>query len=237
MNSNNLQNEDADPWDSTLAGSGSMPLHDRSPPELRESVLSEEPEPELDAVSSAEQNLSSSTHSHQLSIPSIIHTPATPPANQGHISFKEPSFQKLILMETYKVLFPSLHEFKSKSVLGQIASVFAALAIFLLTLTLPVVVTPYELAQDKPEKSPQSLQDPHRILQHTLLSLDEDDEERVRLAEEEVEKELHPDTVKFNKWLTSVQCIFGPLFCVAVLFRTCILSLHHALNCMSLRWH
>lgn len=219
MNSNTFVDEATDPWDRALAGSASsMPLHDRSPPDLRESMILED-DGEHNVVTPNEQSLTASMHSHESSVPSDFQTSATTSKHHGHALFIHSYRLKSILKETYKTLFPSLHEFLSKSVLGQIASVFAAPAILLLTLTLPVVVTPYERAHENETKShTQAQHDPTRVSQHTLVELGEDDSERVMMAEDEVERELHPDTVKFNKWLTAAQCVFGPIFCVAVLF-------------------
>lgn len=39
--------------------------------------------------------------------------------------------------------------------------------------------------------------------------------ERVLIAEEEIEEDHE---LAYNKWLTAAQCVFGPLFCVQVLF-------------------
>jgi sodium/potassium/calcium exchanger 6 len=105
-------------------------------------------------------------------------------------------------------LFPSLHSFRSKTVLGQIASVFAAPAVMLLTLTLPVVVTPYQSTHHPREKTPGE--------EGNLIDFEEEGIERILIAEEEVEEELHGMT--YSKWLTAAQCTFGPLFCAMVLF-------------------
>ena len=78
----------------------------------------------------------------------------------------------------------------------------------LLTLTLPVVVTPYESAHTPREKMLGS--DPN------LIDFEEEGVERVLIAEEEVQEDMHG--MGFNKWLTAAQCTFGPLFCVGVLF-------------------
>jgi sodium/potassium/calcium exchanger 6 len=115
----------------------------------------------------------------------------------------------------YHTLFPSLHRFRSKTVLGQIASVFAAPAVMLLTLTLPVVVTPYESAHHSREKTPGEEQG-------NLIDFEEEGIERILIAEEEVEEEMHG--MAYNKWLTAAQCLFGPLFCAAVLFGMCTFS-------------
>lgn len=105
-------------------------------------------------------------------------------------------------------LLPSLHHFKNQSILAQIASIFAAPAVMLLTLTLPVVVTRYESATTSREKMFSG--------DGRLVDFEEEGEERVLIAEEEVLEDMH--AMSFNKWLMSVQCAIAPVFCVAVLF-------------------
>jgi sodium/potassium/calcium exchanger 6 len=103
-----------------------------------------------------------------------------------------------------------MHEFKTKSLLGKVAAVFAAPAVFALTITLPVVVRPYDSFGDRYEKAPST--------GNTLTTFEEAGIERTLAAEEVVLGEMHE--LKFNKWLMAVQCVFGPLFCTAVLFST-----------------
>jgi sodium/potassium/calcium exchanger 6 len=108
-----------------------------------------------------------------------------------------------------------MHEFKTKSLLGKFAAVFAAPAVFALTITLPVVVRPYDSLGRRYEKDPSTV--------NTLTTFEEDGIERTLIAEEVVLEEMHE--LKFNKWLMAVQCAFGPLFCTAVLFSTSIYQL------------
>jgi sodium/potassium/calcium exchanger 6 len=102
-----------------------------------------------------------------------------------------------------------MHEFKTKSLLGKVAAVFAAPAVFALTITLPVVVRPYDSLGDRYEKAP-----------NTINVFEEDGIERTLVAEDVVLGEMHE--LRFNKWLMAVQCALGPLFCTAVLFSTSI---------------
>jgi hypothetical protein len=51
-----------------------------------------------------------------------------------------------------------------------------------------------------------------------LIEFEEEGMERVLIAEEQVEEEMHHQPLEYNKWLLATQCIFGPLFCVVVLF-------------------
>jgi sodium/potassium/calcium exchanger 6 len=86
--------------------------------------------------------------------------------------------------------------------------------VFLLTITLPVVVRPFDSLGSRHEKAPSVV--------HTLSTIDENDVERTLIAEEEVLAEMHE--LQFNKWLVAVQCAFGPLFCAAVFFSTLIVT-------------
>jgi len=113
---------------------------------------------------------------------------------------------RLALKRMCHVLFPTMHEFKTKSLLGKVAAVFAAPAVFALTITLPVVVEPYDSLGDRYEKAPS-----------TINVFEEDGIERTLVAEDVVLGEMHE--LRFNKWLMAVQCAFGPLFCTAVLFK------------------
>lgn len=195
-----------DPWDAALG----VPLNERPPPHLMITpALSEEPEDEDTAY--RDEPLSRSRTS---SMPSIMHTPASPTVSDGdtesHNYAPETRRQRTlyVLGRIYHTLFPSLHRFRRQSILGQIASVFAAPAVMLLTLTLPVVVTPYDHNHHPPEKTMSS--------DTNLIDFEEEGIERVLVAEEEVQEDMHG--IVFNKWLTAAQCICGPLFCVGVLF-------------------
>jgi sodium/potassium/calcium exchanger 6 len=53
----------------------------------------------------------------------------------------------------------------------------------------------------------------------------EDDVERARRGEEDVLEELH-DHLRFHKWLTAAQCVFGPVFVAKVLFGECAVPLY-----------
>lgn len=94
--------------------------------------------------------------------------------------------------------------------MGKVVSVFAAPAVMALTLTLPVVVTPYIGSQDPFEKP--------NARDSRLIDFEEEgvEIERALIAEEEVEEDMHE--LKFNKWLMAVQCALGPLFCTGILF-------------------
>ncbi|KAF8896403.1 Sodium/calcium exchanger protein-domain-containing protein [Infundibulicybe gibba] len=148
-------------------------------------------------------------------IPSILHTPASPTVSNGdteshtYIPLTRKQHIIHILKRINHVLFPSLHEFQSKSVLGQIASVFATPAILLLTITLPVVVTPYETSTAAREKI--------HVAEGRLVEFEEEGVERALVAEQGLQDDLYE--MSFNKWLMAVQCTLGPLFCVAVLFH------------------
>ncbi|KAJ7284942.1 Sodium/calcium exchanger protein-domain-containing protein [Mycena rebaudengoi] len=192
---------EVDPWDAALG----VPLDERTRPRL---VVTEEPE------GISEGSTAGIDHSRGNSVPSISRTPASPTVSDVDTesqNYQPPTRRQRVLYvvgNIYRTLFPSLHHFRSKTVLGQIASVFAAPAVMLLTLTLPVVVTPYESRHHSHEKTPGQ--------EDNLIDFEEEGVERILIAEEEVEEEMHG--MPFNKWLTAVQCICGPLFCAAVLF-------------------
>jgi sodium/potassium/calcium exchanger 6 len=57
-----------------------------------------------------------------------------------------------------------------------------------------------------------------------LIEFEEEGTERVLIAEEEVEEEMHHQPLEYNKWLMATQCIFGSLFCVVVLFGESIVT-------------
>ena len=110
------------------------------------------------------------------------------------------------------VLFPTLHGFYTKTLIGKAAAVLAAPAVFALTITLPVVVRPYVSARYRHEKD--------MNVNDTLVPFEEDGIERALIAEEVVQEEIHE--LHFNKWLMMIQCVLGSLFCAAVLFSMSI---------------
>jgi len=145
-------------------------------------------------------------------IPEISHTPASPRSDtNGDVAHHEVTARRqtvrLAVKHMCHIFFPTMHEFKTKSLLGKVAAVFATPAVFALTITLPVVVRPYHSPGDRYEKAPS-----------TTNIFEEDGIERTLVAEDVVLGEMHE--LKFNKWLMAVQCAFGPLFCTAVLFST-----------------
>ncbi|KAL7279317.1 hypothetical protein ACG7TL_007158 [Trametes sanguinea] len=183
-----------DPWDAALG----VPLNDCSPPAIVVPTISEEP-----------HNVGEHTP-----LPSISHTPASPISETDSESqtFVAPTRGQRLwgtLAHVGHILFPTLHNFGGKSFLGKIAAVFAAPAVMMLTLTLPVVVTSYEdmnASEKRKSRSPD---------QGPLVDFEEEGVERALIAEEEVEEEMHE--MVFTKWLLAVQCCLGPLFCGVVL--------------------
>ncbi|KAG2076712.1 hypothetical protein BDR04DRAFT_1089900 [Suillus decipiens] len=203
------------PWETTLGG---LPLNERSPRLLVNDVISEGHE--LSQSSSAfdvHARTSAST------IPSILHTPASPTDSASTTTtevepYVPPSkFERAwrVLKKTYYILFPALHHFREKNALGKLASLLAAPAVMALTLTLPVVVVPYDCngsASEKVHKRHHSAGEDGR-----LMDFEEDGIERALIAEEVMQPDLHE--VEFNKWLMAAQCVLGPLFCLGVLFH------------------
>ena len=149
-------------------------------------------------------------------LPYIMRTPASPSLGTSEAGSEEqlyvpPSKQQRvwsIFRQTLHTLFPSLSNFRQQSLLSKIACILAAPAVLCLTLTLPVVVTPYGNDPTSPEKMLTGGD-------AGLVDFEEEGQERVLIAEEEMEENIHQ--LKFNRWLMAVQCVCGPLFCVAVL--------------------
>lgn len=192
----------------TSDASSDVPLSDRSPLP-RASHLAPDQGPSL-----PESPLILINSDTEPRIPEISHTPASPRSDDsGDIAHYEVATRRqtvhLALERMCHILFPTMHEFKTKSLLGKVAAVFAAPAVFALTITLPVVVRPYDSLGDRYEKAP-----------NTINVFEEDGIERTLVAEDVVLGEMHE--LRFNKWLMAVQCALGPLFCTAVLFSTSI---------------
>lgn len=126
-----------------------------------------------------------------------------------------------------------------------IASVLAAPAVLALTVTLPVHVTPHGMSGSDEKAAAVAAATAHGFggggggvmegsapLQGIpgtapvferpdtrLVDFEEEGIERVLIAEDEVEAEMHPHTLKFNKWLMAAQLVLGPLFCATVLLH------------------
>ncbi|KAK7033131.1 Sodium/calcium exchanger protein-domain-containing protein [Favolaschia claudopus] len=201
------QRIEIDPWDAALG----VPLDERTHPQLVITpAVSEEPEP-LDGSTIGSRRLSPID-----GVPGASRAPTSPTVSDGDTesqNFQPPTRRQRFMHiagSVYHRLFPSLHNFRDKSVLGQIASVFAAPAVLLLTLTLPVVTSPYESSHHTHEKTPGEAPN--------LVDFEEEGIERILIAEEEVEEEMHG--TMYSKWLTAAQFTFGPLFCATVLFGT-----------------
>jgi hypothetical protein len=113
----------------------------------------------------------------------------------------------------YITLFPTLHEFSTKTWLGKVVAVIAVPAVFCLTVTLPVVdmgtatfeaetkahsvaATPATVRSSVPNGAPQ-------IIAPKSPSVDSVPVARV-----------------WNRWLAGVQCILAPVFLTFILFRT-----------------
>jgi sodium/potassium/calcium exchanger 6 len=208
---------ESDPWDATLE----MHLDERSPRLLVNDFIPEGHEP-------SQSTSAVDTQAHTpITVPSISHTPASPSDTASTTtteveSHAVPSKRQRIwrvLKQIYHILLPALHHFKEKNALGKVASLLAAPAVMALTLTLPVVVVPYDSNGSATEKL-------HKHHHHNagedgrLVDFEEEGIERALIAEDVVQQDLHE--IEFNKWLMAAQCVLGPLFCVGVLFRACI---------------
>ncbi|KAH7341769.1 Sodium/calcium exchanger protein-domain-containing protein [Rhizoctonia solani] len=117
---------------------------------------------------------------------------------------------KRILRQVMHTLFPSLVDLPSRPWVWKIVAVCSAPAIFVLTLTLPVVVNDHESDLNSGEGA-------ERPVTPLLIDYDESDVED-EMMQARMEAEEHVHDVHFNKWLTAVQCALSPVFCVSVLF-------------------
>ena len=179
------------------------------------SVLSMNEEPQSAHPESPTDYFSSRQNYQLQTTPSIYRIPPSPSATLSDAESDEQLYTPLtkrqrmwaILGKAYHILFPTLHNFGQQSRLTRMACVLAAPAVLFLTLTLPVVVTPY----NNPHASHEKIYGDAR-----LVDFEEEGIERTLIAEQEVEENIHELT--FSKWLTAVQSVFGPLFCVQVLF-------------------
>lgn len=183
-------------------------LHPRSAQSIREEPQSAHPGGPNDYFSGRQ--------SHQLQIPpSIYRIPPSPSATTSDAESDEQLYTPLTkrqrirtaLGKVYHILFPTLHNFRQQKLLTQMACILAAPAVLCLTVTLPVVVTPYNNLHPSHEKIAGDAR---------LVDFEEEGIERALIAEQEVEENTHE--LSFSKWLTAVQCVLGPLFCVQVLF-------------------
>ncbi|KAF8638304.1 hypothetical protein AX17_002324 [Amanita inopinata Kibby_2008] len=207
-----------DPWDAALASS--MPLDERVPHTRAFAPPTSSPGGVEDSEGRFHTDVSrasfdESPHLLNVSVPAIHHTPASPTASEtatestSYIPMTRKQRLAYSARHALHILFPTLHHFRKQSLLGRIASIFAAPAVMLLTITLPVVITPYENGLASKEKMYDG--------DAQLLDFEEEGVQRVLIAEEEVQEGMHE--MSFSKWLMAVQCALAPLFCVAVLFN------------------
>ncbi|TCD61599.1 hypothetical protein EIP91_008185 [Steccherinum ochraceum] len=182
---------ESDPWDAALG----VPLDDRSPPQLqRTNQLHADGDDDDTAVE----------HPNIM----ITHTPASPRPDEIEADDRHGRGRRPVRAPT-----------ANAAAARKVVSVFAAPAVMILTLTLPVVVTDFTGAEFREEKKGGLDEDDVRSIiarSERLVDFEEEGVERTLIAEHEVEEEMHE--LKFNKWLMAVQCVLGPLWCVAVLF-------------------
>ena len=215
-----------------------MPLSDRSPRLFRSSIGEDREREESRLPSVLEEGMFPRSPLSAPTIPSISHTPASPVLSDASTDVERyiplTRGQRIyhVLARTYYILFPSLHHFGSKTLLGKIAALLAAPAVMALTLTLPVVVMPYGNDGGHEEKMARHRHHHHSSPQSArLVEFEEEGVERALIAEEAMQEDLHE--MEFNKWLMAAQCVFGSLFCAVVLFSGCWLrELVDCADCM-----
>jgi len=186
-------------------------LDDRLHPRSAQSIREERQSAHFDALN----DQFNTRQSYQLQIaPSIYRTPSSSSITVSDAESDEQLYTPLTkcqriraaLGNAYHILFPTLHNFRQQGLLTQMACVLAAPAVLCLTVTLPVVVTPYNNSHSSYEKL---------YADARLVDFEEEGIERALIAEQEVEENIHE--LSFSKWLTAAQCVLGPLFCVQVL--------------------
>jgi len=136
-------------------------------------------------------------------LPFITRTPASPSLTESDADegqrYAPPSKRQrvwTVLGQTFHTLFPTLSNFRRQSILSKIAAVLAAPAVLCLTLTLPVVVTPYGRGWSSRERTIDG-EDAR------LVEFEEEGQERILIAEEEVEENLHQLQFTRCSWLLS----------------------------------
>ncbi|KZT39099.1 hypothetical protein SISSUDRAFT_1099515 [Sistotremastrum suecicum HHB10207 ss-3] len=218
--------EDGDPWDAALG----LPLSDRHREARSASPVLGERDTDHDTLH-GENGLLLPPGDHQQGpiykspIPSIAitspigSTVSLPDDNDRSPPRPNSRRTKLyrILATAFHILFPTLHEFRSKPWYEKLAAIFATPAVLALTVTLPVVITPYGQASHPVEKLQAGDESTSGGgAEARLVDFEEEGVERVLVAENEVEHEMHE--LHFNKWLMACQCVLGPIFCAMVLF-------------------
>ncbi|KAF8577083.1 hypothetical protein K439DRAFT_1639998 [Ramaria rubella] len=166
----------------------------------------------LDGDTSTENN----TQSFEGEIPPIpaisIHSPSSQTSSVDEVHHNTLSrWQRILntLKETSQTLFPHLQGFSHKSILSIMVAIFATPGVLALTITLPVVASSYGESQHT------IVSRPGDHMEGRLIDFEEDGFESVLVAEDELKEEYE---MKFNKWLTALQCMLGPVFCAAMLF-------------------
>ncbi len=128
----------------------------------------------------------------------------------------------------FHVLMPTLFHLREKKALSAIASILAAPAVFILTITLPVVVS---FRHDKDDASFRG----YEVCEEHLIDVESDNDPTPRAGtameaqsepetanqeqnpSEDSDKEAEPGP-RINKYLTATQLILGPLWIVVVCF-------------------
>lgn len=207
---------ESNPWESNLEAVALDERHNGPTLSQPESSQSLHPHARLLAKSPTRSSLQSVDEENQRSSP----VASVPLSVIPEINILRPSKRQRVksaLFRGWNILFPTLHHFTQKSALGMVAALFAVPAVFCLTITLPVVVTPIGDNEEVEEGKQVEVPEANIPQLGTLIDFEEDGDERSLVADE-VKEELKG--LDFNKWLMAVQCVFGPLFSVSVLFST-----------------
>jgi solute carrier family 24 (sodium/potassium/calcium exchanger), member 6 len=108
----------------------------------------------------------------------------------------------------YITLFPTTRDFQSKNLFGKVVAILAIPAVFLLTITLPVVDS--EALEPDEEITIPRMISPVSAFPETATS-------EIRPLEEIAKR---PVVMGWNRWLTCVQCLCAPVFLTLIFFGT-----------------
>jgi hypothetical protein len=113
----------------------------------------------------------------------------------------------------YITIFPTLRGFRSKSLVQKFIAIVALPAVFLLTITLPVVDSEAEIADDEIKSLVREQSEEPVIVVNGLSPDIQEEVRRLSTAASEISPRV------WNRWLTGVQSICAPLYITFLLFR------------------
>jgi hypothetical protein len=122
--------------------------------------------------------------------------------------------------EFFSVLFPTLSDFKEKSLLDKLSSIVVVPSVFLLTVTLPVVDIPAEKNEETGVPVLQ-VESPSSSIHEGVEGIPS----ALSAGPPEPEDSRH---VQWNRWLVLIQCVLAPIFVVLTAFGKSLFSIPFA---------